>query len=177
VVGVPFHEDPHLVRGLDYYTRTVFEIYHGDTGAQSALCGGGRYDSLVAECGGPDTPAMGFSAGLERIIHALPSAPDAAVDGDTVIRYYVACLGAESESRALAVARALRALGSTEVDFSGRSRKTQLESAAKKRARFAIVVDAVDPDQVVWHDVSSRAESRVPDARVAAFAHERGVTK
>jgi len=73
VLQVSFTEDPHLVRGLDYYTRTVFEVYHGAHGAQSALCGGGRYDGLIAECGGPDTPAIGVSAGLERIVEALPA--------------------------------------------------------------------------------------------------------
>ena len=119
---IPFTEDPHLVRGLDYYTRTVFEVYHGAHGAQSALCGGGRYDTLVAECGGPDTPAIGMSAGLERIIEALPATSEA--NEDTGPRYYVMCVGVGAEPRALEAARVLRAFGSVELDVSGRSQKT-----------------------------------------------------
>jgi histidyl-tRNA synthetase len=155
---VSFTEDVHLVRGLDYYTRTVFEVYHGAHGAQSALCGGGRYDTLVAEFGGPDTPAIGMSAGLERIVEALPATSEAnEVAGP---RYYVVCVGAGAEARALEAARVLRAFGSVELDVSGRSKKTQLEAAAKKKARVAVLVEA-SSDQVVWHDLAQREEVRV----------------
>jgi histidyl-tRNA synthetase len=167
-VQVPFTEDPHLVRGLDYYTRTVFEVYHGERGAQSALCGGGRYDTLVAECGGPDTPAIGMSAGLERIIESMPGGEEV----DSRIEYYVACVGAGSEGRALEAARVLREFGSVELDVSGRSRKTQLEAAAKKRARVAVVVDAADPDAMAWHDLAKCVETRVAVADLAQHARK-----
>jgi histidyl-tRNA synthetase len=157
-LSVPFTEDAHLVRGLDYYTRTVFEVYHGAHGAQSALCGGGRYDTLVAECGGPDTPAIGMSAGLERIVEALPAASSA--HDVQAPYYYVVCLGADAEARALQAARVLREFGSVELDVSGRSQKTLLEAASKRKARVAIVVDASGPE-VAYHDLSARSDVRV----------------
>jgi len=156
-LGVKFAEDPHLVRGLDYYTRTVFEVYHGAQGAQSALCGGGRYDGLIAECGGPDTPAIGMSAGLERIVEAMPGGEEK----EMPLKYYIACVGQGMEARAMQFARVLRAFGSVELDVSGRSKKTQLEAASKKHARVAIVLDASELDTVAWHDLASRKEARV----------------
>jgi histidyl-tRNA synthetase len=167
-IGVKFTEDKYLVRGLDYYTRTVFEVYYGAAGAQSALCGGGRYDDLVRECGGPDTPAVGFSAGLERIVEAMPAA--AASTGG--IHYYVVCVGAGAEARALAAARALRAFDSAELDLSGRSRKTQLESAARKKARIAVVIDAATPGTIEWHDLRERTERRVQEDHLEIFARD-----
>ncbi len=169
-LGVKYTEDRHLVRGLDYYTRTVFEVYHGATGAQSALCGGGRYDDLVRECGGPDTPAVGFSAGLERIVEALPADPAGAVAG--TLLYYVVCLGSAAEARALRAARVLRRFGPAEADLSGRSRKTQLESAAKKKARIAVVVDDAAPGIIEWHDLRARTERRVQEEQLEVFARD-----
>jgi histidyl-tRNA synthetase len=164
-VGVAFTEDPYLVRGLDYYTRTVFEVYHGAHGAQSALCGGGRYDTLVAECGGPDTPAIGMSAGLERIIEAMAGGEE---EIHSLLEYYVACVGGAAEARALEAARVLRAFGSVELDVSGRSQKTQLEAASKKKARVAVLVD--DGPDVAWHDLAARSQVRVAFADLPAHA-------
>jgi histidyl-tRNA synthetase len=167
-LDVPFHEDPYLVRGLDYYTRTVFEIYVGDHGAQSALCGGGRYDDLIGQCGGPETPAIGFSAGLERIVAALPPA-EPTESGGGHVSYYVVCVGDGAETRSLRAARVLREVDATQVDLSGRSRKTQLEAAKKSGARVAIVVDAA-ANGVEWHDLSTHTETRVPENELAARA-------
>jgi histidyl-tRNA synthetase len=167
-VGIPFHEDPFLVRGLDYYTRTVFEIYHGEKGAQSALCGGGRYDDLVRECGGPDTPAMGFSAGLERIVGALPVGREGGKERHAP--FYVVCVGADAEPRALEVARVLRAHGAAQTDLSGRSRRTQIETAVKSGARVAVVVDAARAGAVEWHDLGRKAERVVPEAELDGLA-------
>ena len=86
-----FDEDPYLVRGLDYYTKTVFEVFHEEHGAQSALCGGGRYDDLVEQCGGPSTPAIGFSAGIERLISSLPEDSPAVTETGGNIDFYVVC--------------------------------------------------------------------------------------
>ncbi|HEU4366107.1 MAG TPA: ATP phosphoribosyltransferase regulatory subunit, partial [Candidatus Krumholzibacteria bacterium] len=169
-VAVPFQEDTFLVRGLDYYTRTVFEIYHGEHGAQSALCGGGRYDNLIGECGGPDTPAIGFSAGLERIVGALPDGAAAGADAGPRVRFYVACLGPGAEARGLAVARVLRPLGGAQVDLSGRSRRTQIESALKSGARVAVVVDAGRADAAEWHDLRRKTEYSVAESDLEAFA-------
>ncbi len=175
-VSVPFQDDPFLVRGLDYYTRTVFEIYHGEHGAQSALCGGGRYDNLIGECGGVDTPAIGFSAGLERIVDALPDA-GAQTGQETDLRFYVACVGDDSGTRGLAVARTLRPHGGALADLSGRSRKKQLEAAAKGGARVAVVVDAARPDEVEWHDLRERTESVVAEHDLAGLARRLDMTE
>jgi histidyl-tRNA synthetase len=171
-VAVPFSDDPWLVRGLDYYTRTVFEVYHGEQGAQSALCGGGRYDNLVRECGGPDTPAMGFSAGLERIVDALPRANARAAQPATPARFYVACVGEGAGARGLAVASALRPHGGAVADLSERSRKKQLEAAAKSGSRVAVVVDASRPGETEWHDLRDRTETVVAEAELARTASQ-----
>lgn len=166
--GVAFVEDPHLVRGLDYYTRTVFEIYHGDRGAQSALCGGGRYDNLVAECGGPDTPAIGFSVGLERLIEALPET-SAAVRTRPGLEFIVACTGQRAAARALSCARVLRRVGNTESDLSGRSRKKQVQAAEKSGARACVIVEESDEKAVTWRNLRTHEETQVADADLLDF--------
>jgi histidyl-tRNA synthetase len=169
-VGIAFTEDPYLVRGLDYYTRTVFEVYYGEHGAQSALCGGGRYDNLVEECGGPPTPAIGFSAGLERVIAALPPESPAAMDRGAPIRYYVACVGDGAAGRALRIAAELRTHGGARVDLSGRSRKKQVQVAEKSGAAHAVIVDESLAGEVTWRDLTSHDESAVADDRVVEYA-------
>ena len=176
-VAVPFQADAYLVRGLDYYTRTVFEVYHGVHGAQSALCGGGRYDNLIRDCGGPDTPATGFSVGLERVVAALPEAKAQAADAGARVGFYVVCVGEDAGARGLAVARVLRALGGAQVDLSGRSRKKQIEAAMKSGARVAAVVDASQPGKIGWHDFKHKTETMVDEKELAAFARRAGVAE
>jgi histidyl-tRNA synthetase len=172
--GLSFHEDPYLVRGLDYYTKTVFEVYHEEHGAQSALCGGGRYDDLVEQCGGPPTPAIGFSVGLERVIGALPCEAVAEGIAGDCIDYYVVCADDDSASRALQAATRLRRIGNAEVDLSGRSVKKQLQAATKKRARFAVVVSSQHGDDVTWKDLTNRTEELIADASIEDAAASAG---
>ena len=175
--GIPFQEDPQLVRGLDYYTHTTFEIHHESLGAQNALCGGGRYDHLVEECGGPATPAMGFSAGLERIISVLPQDSPAVTGSGASVDYYVVCVGEFAAERAIKVAVILRELGNVEVDYSGRAIKKQLRAAEKKGAKVAVIVDDANPDALGWRDMERREQSDVGDDAVASFASQRGSEK
>lgn len=172
--GIPFQEDPYLVRGLDYYTKTVFEVYHEEHGAQSALCGGGRYDDLVEQCGGPPTPAIGFSAGLERVIGSLPDGEGVREEAGICIDYYVVCADDDAASRALGAATRLRRFGSAEVDLSGRSVKKQLQAAARKGARIAVVVSAPDADTVLWKDLGRRTEERIAEGSLEDAASARG---
>jgi len=174
--GTRFTEDPYLVRGLDYYTKTVFEVYYGERGAQSALCGGGRYDNLVEECGGAATPAIGFSAGLERIIASLPAREETAAAATARLDYYVACVGDGAAARALTAAAVLRRHGNALVDLSQRSRKKQVQVAEKSGARVMVVVEEDDGAAVGWRDLSSHEESVIPDAELDAFvaAREKG---
>ena len=138
---IPFEEDPLLVRGLDYYTRTAFELESGALGAQSALAGGGRYD-LLAEALGADepVPAVGFAAGIERLFLALeaagydfPPAPTADV--------FLAAIGEEAERFVFEKARALRRAGlGVELDLAGRSLKAQMREANRSGAPYAVVI-------------------------------------
>jgi len=165
---VPFTTDPYLVRGLDYYTRTVFEVYHGDTGAQSALCGGGRYDALVAECGGPDTPAIGFSAGVERMVAALPSSD---IDGEGLLAYVV-CDSESASARSLRTAGELRALGRVETDLSLRSRKKQVQAGEKSGARF-LVVAAGENETLEVRDLKRRDQLEAQEDALVSRIKER----
>lgn len=168
--GISYVENPYLVRGLDYYTKTVFEVYDEEHGAQSALCGGGRYDDLVEQCGGPPTPAIGFSVGLERVIGSLPGDSPAVEKAGEYIDFYVACADDAAASRALEMATRLRRVGNAESDLSGRSVKKQLQAAGKKRARYAVVVSSDNGDTVLWKDLVNHTEERIADESIAEQA-------
>ncbi len=139
-LAVPCVEDPTLVRGLDYYTRTTFEIGAGEGRKQSALCGGGRYDGLVQRCGGDPTPAVGFSLGIERTMrHLYAEAPDPQRSRQSPVDVYVCCLGPAAQRYALAPADGLRGFCRVEVDCSGRAAKAQMKSADGRRARVVLI--------------------------------------
>jgi histidyl-tRNA synthetase len=131
-----YEVDTTLVRGLDYYTRTVFEIESGALGAQNALGGGGRYDRLVEQIGGPSTPGVGVAAGVERIRLAVEPGDDARPGG-----VYVALADSESRRAAFALARRLRQSGlHVEIEQAGRSLKGQLKQADRIGARATVIV-------------------------------------
>lgn len=138
--GISFQLDPRLVRGLDYYTKTAFEVKYAPLGAQSAVAGGGRYDGLVEEIGGNPTPAVGFAVGLERVLLALeqqqllPALPDA-------VDVFVVALGENVQTAAFQLLMAMRAAGlSAQMDFAGRSMKAQMKQANKANARFVVIL-------------------------------------
>lgn len=137
--SVRFEVDPGIARGLDYYTRTVFEVHYHGLGAQSALCGGGRYDNLIEELGGSPTPACGVSGGVERLIHAYESESGGAelAPGPDV---YVVALGDEAELPAASLAAKLREDRSVELDHQGRSMKAQMREAGRLGARVAVII-------------------------------------
>jgi histidyl-tRNA synthetase len=136
--GIAYVVDPTLVRGLDYYTRTIFSFVCDQLGAQSEVGGGGRYDGLIEQLGGPATPAIGWAAGIERILLALDE------EGEPAGRdAFVAIADPEQRQRATAVARELRHAGlSVEVDLAGRSLKSQLKHANRIGARQVLILDA-----------------------------------
>ncbi|CAN5593473.1 histidine--tRNA ligase [soil metagenome] len=134
--GVPFEVDPSLVRGLDYYSRTVFEFESQKLGAQAALGGGVRYDCLVAELGGPPTAAVGWAAGIERILLAA----EAHDDGPGLDVYVVA--SDDQRERGLAIVTELRRAGlRADLDHAGRSNKGQMKKADRSGAPHAVVLD------------------------------------
>ena len=137
--GVSYELVPTLVRGLDYYTRTTWEFVGPDEGAQSSLSGGGRYDGLVEEIGGPATPGVGFGAGVERLVLALEHAGRIPAP-DTIDVFFVLAEGAPRERVAQWLAE-LRARGvASDTDYAGRSLKGQLTQAARLGASATVVV-------------------------------------
>ncbi len=137
--GVPFRENDRLVRGLDYYNETVFEVSCPLLGAKDAIAGGGRYNHLVESLGGPPTGAAGFGIGIERTLLALER--DGALPAEPGADVFVAYTGPDLLPEAFAAARALRALGlRTEVPHEARSLKNQFKAANLRRARYVVLV-------------------------------------
>ncbi len=137
---IPFDVNPHIVRGLDYYTRTVFEFESDALGAQAVVCGGGRYDGLIEELGGPHLPSLGFGMGLERLL-LIMEAKECPFPTPPVCEVYLAPLGEAAARRCFAIASRLREGGvSVECDIAGRGLKPQMKYADKLGARYTIVV-------------------------------------
>ena len=138
--GVDYQIDPRIVRGLDYYTRTVFEFVSTSIGAQGTVCAGGRYDGLIEELGGVPTPAVGFAAGIERLLIVMEQTgvEIACDDAPTV---YLAGMDDECRAKAFALSCALRAAGvRAEIDHMGRSVKAQFKYADKIGVKFVAVI-------------------------------------
>ncbi len=137
---IPFELDPHIVRGLDYYTRTVFEFVSDSLGAQAVLCGGGRYDGLCEELGGPKLPALGFAMGLERLLMVL-KAQEITLPEEPRCEVYFASLGDAAAAHCFMLADQLRAGGvAAECDTVGRGLKAQMKYADKLGALYTVVV-------------------------------------
>ena len=151
---IDYSLDPLLVRGLDYYTKTAFEVLHPELGAQNALGGGGRYDGLAEDCGGGFVPAVGFSAGMERLVETLPAGYLSNMGVAAKVAYF-AILDNSLIAEILFIAREMRLMGvSAVVDLSGRSIKKQMKAASDGSFEYAVIVG---PDEV------SRREATVKD--------------
>ncbi len=160
--GVTYEVDPTLVRGMDYYTRTVFEFTSDALGAQSGVAGGGRYDGLVEMLGGAATPGCGWAAGIERMLLASGGLPAAPPPVDLYVAYD------EESSRATAFAvsdQARRARLNAQLELGGRSRKGQLKHADRIGARYVAMVDG---DRTVLKDMRSGEQQDVASADVVA---------
>lgn len=146
-VDINYLVDPGLVRGLDYYTKTAFEIKYLPLGAQSAVCGGGRYDGLIEECGGNPTPGIGFAMGMERILLALEKQNLIKAIQENLDVYIVATTPAAA-TKALALAYNLREHGiCCELDFAARSLKAQLKTANKLNAAHTVIIAERELDE------------------------------
>ena len=161
--GIDFELDARLVRGLDYYTKTAFEVKYAPLGAQSAVAGGGRYDGLVEEMGGKPTPAVGFATGLERVLLALEKqellpAMDKQTDA------FVVALGEAAQGPAFQLRTRLRQAGlKAGMDYAGRSMKAQMKQANKAGARFALIIgeDEVKESCVQLKDMEKSEQQKV----------------
>ena len=140
VSGIEYETDPAIVRGLDYYSRTVFEFVTSAAGAQGTVLGGGRYDTLLSDIGGKNVPAVGFAAGMERLLMAM-DAENAPFERDKTADCYLLGMDGKSREKAFALAGELRRAGvSAETDLMTRSVKAQFKYADKAGARFVAVL-------------------------------------
>lgn len=169
-LNIAYQQNDLLVRGLDYYTKTVFEVESLDLGAQSAMCGGGRYDGLVEECGGPPTPGVGFAAGMERILLVLEEQgikpPDqAGVDA------FVICLGETVRAQGLMIVQSLRQAGlKAETDYGARSIKAQMKAADRLKAAKVLILgeDEAARGVVQVRTMGTGTQIEVPVSQVVA---------
>ena len=138
--GIDFTINPHIVRGLDYYTKTVFEFVSGDIGAQSTVCGGGRYDGLVKQMGGPEVAALGFGMGIERLMLLLKN-QNALLPDDKKCDLYIAPMGEKAALKATEICARLRGDGfEAQTDICGRGLKAQMKYADKIGALYSVVL-------------------------------------
>lgn len=154
---IPFEIDPKLVRGLDYYTHTTFEIVSGSVGSQSALCGGGRYNLLVKELGGSDVPGVGFASGIERVLLACENEKSFTLKEET-IDLYIVTLDKELIDFSYKTATELRRKNiNVELDYLLRSVKAQMREANKLNAKFVLMVGGEEfkNDQLMLKNMSS----------------------
>ncbi len=164
LLGIPFILNPRLVRGLDYYTRTVFEIQPGEEAAQSALGGGGRYDDLIAELGGRPAPALGFATGVERIILNLKK-QGVSVPTPPPLKVLVASLGDAARDVAIKLAADLRQTGVSAIMAAGGKRlKAQLRQANALGVSFTVIIgeDEVNAGTATLRDMTSARQETIP---------------
>ena len=160
-LNLSYSINPRMVRGLDYYTRTAFEVVAGELGAQNAVCGGGRYDGLAEEIGGPSIPAIGFAIGVERLVMLLPEEKNYSRHANV----FLAALGEEAQRRGFALAQELRDAGIwAELDYEGKSLKSQMRKADKLKAPWVIILgeEELRKDRVVLRDMATKDQEEVP---------------
>jgi histidyl-tRNA synthetase len=168
--GLPYRITPRLVRGLDYYTRTTFEITSGALGAQNAVLGGGRYDGLSEMLGGPPTPGIGFSIGQDRLILAVQAA--GVLKSEAPLAAYVVWMGDNALPPAARLVRDLRAQGlNVEIDYDPMKIKKAMGVASKLQARFAIIIGEgeISTGRYQLKDMGSGQQQEVEPGNIAAY--------
>jgi len=162
-MNIEFTVNPHIVRGLDYYTRTVFEFVSGDIGAQSTVCGGGRYDGLISQMGGPKVPSLGFAMGIERLMLVLKN-QNVELPEAKKTDLYIAALGEKAQLKATELCAALRSEGyKTETDICARGLKAQMKFADKIGAKFSMVLgdDEIDCGEATLKDMADGSMRKI----------------
>jgi histidyl-tRNA synthetase len=171
LLDIPYELSHRLVRGLDYYTRTTFEIVSGGLGAQNTVLGGGRYDGLVKDLGGPDLCGMGWALGMERLVMLLP-----AREGERRCDVFLLPAAAAGEDKALLLQRDLRKAGvSVLMDPEGRSFKSRMKLADKLGARYVAILGEEELRKGVWsvRDMAASTQEDVPEGRVREHLKEK----
>ena len=174
LLAVPYTVNSFMVRGLDYYTRTTFELVTTAIGAQSAIGAGGRYDGLVKQLGGPDVPGIGFAMGMERLVLLLNQLEERVPK--TVLDLFVVALGEDAQKKGFALTHAARQAGLTvTMDHQDRSLKNQMKQAGRAAARFALIIgeDELAKGRAVLRNMDNRQQVEVTIVDdVAALASE-----
>lgn len=158
---LPYAVNPRMVRGLDYYTRTAFEVVAGNLGSQNAVCGGGRYDGLAEEIGGPSVPAIGFAIGVERLVMLLP-------EEKNYLRYpdvFLAAVGEDGQRKGFALAQEMRDAGVwAEIDYEGKSLKSQMRKANRVKSPLVIILgeEELKKNRVVFRDMATKEQEEIP---------------
>ena len=161
MAGLTFVLNPRMVRGLDYYTRTAFEVVSYQLGSQNAVTGGGRYDNLFQEIGGLDVPGIGFAIGMERLVSLLPKERE-------FVQYpqlFIAALGEESYKEAYKLINQLHFGGiRSELDYEGKSLKSQMRKADKLRARYVLILgeEELKRGKAVLRNMESKSQEEIP---------------
>jgi histidyl-tRNA synthetase len=172
LLDVRYEVDPRMVRGLDYYTRTTFEVTSEHLGAQDAVAAGGRYDRLVEEFGGRSTPAVGFAIGMERLISLIKHNKEHIPSPEI----YIAAHGSDAYKEALLLARSLRVEGFwVELAYSESSLRSQMKRADKSGAFFALIIgeDELRSGTVSWKNMKDGSDGHVQRTMIRDFAKER----
>src|SRR5262245_36362535 len=167
--NIPFRVNQRLVRGLDYYTRTTFEITSGRLGAQNTVAGGGRYDGLSEQLDGPPTKGFGFGMGLERLIMSIPDTTTLVPDYSP--QYFIAPLGDAAFEKATELAHRLRSSGKrVYLDFDVRSLKSQMRLADKLKAKFALIIgeEELKTGAFVLRDMVTKEQRNVSEEELFA---------
>ena len=173
-IGIPYVINPKIVRGLDYYTRTVFEVTTEELGSQNAVAAGGRYDGLVEDLGGPHTPAVGFAMGMERLILLHRMAFPEGFERE--IKVFIAHMGDEARKKAFSLAEELREKGvPTETDYGRKSLKSQLKRADKSGALYTFIIgqDELERGVVKVRNMAASTEEEMETARALDVASAR----
>ena len=161
MAGLTYVLNPRMVRGLDYYTRTAFEVVSYDLGSQNAVTGGGRYDNLFQEIGGVDIPGIGFAVGMERLISLLPR-------DKGLVRYpdlFIATLGEDTKREAYRLANQLHLEGlRAEFDYEGKSLKSQMRRADKLKASYTLILggDEMKRGKAVLRNMADKSQEEIP---------------
>jgi histidyl-tRNA synthetase len=161
MAGLAYILNPRMVRGLDYYTRTAFEVVSYQLGSQNAVTGGGRYDNLFQEIGGMDIPGIGFAIGMERLISLLPK------EKEFIQRphLFIAAMGGETQREAYQIINQLHLEGiRTELDYEGKSLKSQMRRADKLKARYALILgeEELKRGTAVLRNMENKMQEEIP---------------
>lgn len=172
--GIDYELDSRLVRGLDYYTKTTFEFKFPGLGAQDTVSAGGRYDSLVSQLGGEETPGVGFSLGVERLLLAISAAGISPFRDRRLEIFVVGAPGAD-RNRLIDILLAVRNAGfSADTDYLGRGMKAQMKQASRLEARLALIIgkDELERGMVIFRDLDSSSQWEVPLAGMVAAIND-----